>query len=102
MQALDSRTVNPARAALVHACRFRLGDALQLALAPEVRLELCEQLQHVKKCLIPSLNDRNLPGRRGPGGSKVEDAGFARDGFSSSGLGITRRRAGVDGLVVAL
>src|SRR3954470_20400467 len=39
-------------------------------------------------CLIPSLNDRNLPGRRGPGGSKAEDAAFASDGFSSSGYGI--------------
>ena len=38
--------------------------------------------------VIPSLNDRNLSKRREPSGSKLEDAGFAGDGFSSSGLGI--------------
>ena len=43
--------------------------------------------------LIPSLNDRNLPGRRGPGGSKAEDAAFASDGFSSSGLGMRAQNA---------
>src|SRR3954468_14302999 len=39
--------------------------------------------------LIPSLYDRNLSERRGPGGSKLEDAGFAGSGFSSSGPGIS-------------
>src|SRR5437868_1063064 len=38
--------------------------------------------------LIPSLNDRNLSKRGRSSGSKLEDAGFAGDGFSSSGLGI--------------
>ena len=51
MQALDGLTVNPARAALVNACRFRLGDALQLALTPEVRLKLCEHPAHIEKRL---------------------------------------------------
>src|SRR4051812_33039784 len=39
--------------------------------------------------IIPSLYDRNLSERRGPGGSKLEDAGFAGGGFSSSGPGIS-------------
>ncbi len=53
-------------------------------------LRMFEKLiQFIPDSLIPSLNDQNLPGRRGPGGSKVEDAGFASDGFSSSGLGIS-------------
>src|SRR4051812_16406291 len=38
---------------------------------------------------LPSLYDRNLSERRGPGGSKPEDAGFAGSGFSSSGPGIS-------------
>ena len=40
--------------------------------------------------VIPSLNDRNLSKRREPNGSKLGGAGFAANGFSSSGLGITR------------
>src|SRR3954453_21551949 len=44
---------------------------------------------HDSDRLIPSLYDRNLSERRGPGGSKLEDAGFAGSGFSSSGPGIT-------------
>ena len=42
--------------------------------------------------LIPSLYDRNLSERRGPGGSKLEDAGFAGGEFSSSGPGISKPR----------
>jgi len=53
----------------------------------ELCCKRCASAKHVKNGLIPSLNDRNPPGRRRPGGSKVEDAGFASDGFSSSGLG---------------
>src|SRR3954465_6263433 len=44
------------------------------------RLALVTVFQFLEH-LIPSLNDRNLPGRRGPGGSEVEDAGFVSDGF---------------------
>src|SRR4051794_668468 len=39
--------------------------------------------------LIPSLDDRNSSARRGPGGSRLEDACFASEGFSSAGLGIS-------------
>src|SRR3954449_12790013 len=38
--------------------------------------------------LMPSLDDRNSSARRGPGGSRLEDACFASEGFSSAGLGI--------------
>src|SRR3954468_20862145 len=39
--------------------------------------------------LTPSLDDRNSSSRRGPGGSRLEDACFASEGFSSAGLGIS-------------
>src|SRR3954467_11482914 len=66
-----------------------------------VIVDLDPQASARKWGVIPSLYDRNLSERRGPGGSKLEDAGFAGGGFSSSGLGIRSRKAGV-GLVAAL
>src|SRR3954454_9044081 len=48
----------------------------------------------LKQALIPSLDDRNSSARRGPGGSRLEDACFACEGFSSAGLGITPQAAG--------
>src|SRR4051795_6031720 len=38
--------------------------------------------------VIPSLDDRNSSARRGPGGSRLEDACFAGEGFASAVLGI--------------